>query len=105
MVYLVTDAADLAAKLTDAKGKLVIIDFFAKWCGPCKLIAPYIEELANEFPDVVMLKVDVDECEEASLEYNIQSMPTFVFVKSKAEVDRFSGANRDKLKETLVKNK
>lgn len=44
------------------------------------------QELANEYPDVVMLKVDVDECEEAAIEYNIQSMPTFVFLKSKQEV-------------------
>ncbi|CAH1737868.1 unnamed protein product [Aphis gossypii] len=105
MVQLITDAADLATKLTDAKEKLVIIDFFAKWCGPCKLMAPFIEELANEYPDVVMLKVDVDECEEAAIEYNIQSMPTFVFLKSKTEVVRFSGANKDKLKENLLKFK
>lgn len=45
-----------------------------------------LKELANEFPDVVMLKVDVDECEEAAIEYNIQSMPTFVYLKSKKEV-------------------
>lgn len=44
------------------------------------------QELGNEYPDVVMLKVDVDECEEAAIEYNIQSMPTFVFIKSKKEV-------------------
>ncbi|XP_025195687.1 thioredoxin-2-like [Melanaphis sacchari] len=105
MVQLVTDAADLATKLTDAKEKLVIIDFFAKWCGPCKLMGPFIEELANEYPDVVMLKVDVDECEDAAIEYNIQSMPTFVFLKSKTEVVRFSGANKDKLKENLLKYK
>lgn len=42
--------------------------------------------MANEYPDVVMLKVDVDECEEAAIEYNIQSMPTFVFLKAKKEV-------------------
>jgi thioredoxin 1 len=105
MVQLISDAADLATKLTDAKEKLVIIDFFAKWCGPCKLMGPFIEELANEYPDVVMLKVDVDECEEAAIEYNIQSMPTFVFLKSKKEVVRFSGANKDKLKENLLKFK
>ncbi|XP_025424479.1 thioredoxin-2 [Sipha flava] len=105
MVQLVSDAADLATKLTDAKDKLVIIDFFAKWCGPCKLMGPFIEELANEYPDVVMLKVDVDECEEAAIEYNIQSMPTFVFLKAKKEVIRFSGANKDKLKENLLKFK
>ncbi|XP_060852875.1 thioredoxin-2-like [Rhopalosiphum padi] len=105
MVQLITEAADLATKLTDAKEKLVIIDFFAKWCGPCKLMAPFIEELANEYPDVVMLKVDVDECEDAAIEFNIQSMPTFVFLKSKKEIFRFSGANKDKLKENLLKHK
>lgn len=85
--------------------------------------------MANEFPDVVMLKVDVDECEEAAIEYNIQSMPTFVYLKSKKEVKlnylfnkklyymlfyyiyiyfqviRFSGANKEKLKENLLKFK
>ncbi|VVC42549.1 Hypothetical protein CINCED_3A025800 [Cinara cedri] len=86
MVHLVVDFGDMEAKLIDAKEKLVIIDFFAKWCGPCKLIAPFIEELANDNPDVVMLKVDVDECEEAAIQYNIQSMPTFVFIKSNKEV-------------------
>ncbi|XP_050522017.1 thioredoxin-2-like [Daktulosphaira vitifoliae] len=105
MVHLITDSADLSAQLTDAKQKLVIIDFFAKWCGPCKLITPFIEKLDAEYPDVVILKVDVDECEEAAMEYNIQSMPTFVFIKSKQEIERFSGANEAKLKEILLKNK
>ncbi|CAH1709196.1 unnamed protein product [Aphis gossypii] len=56
MVQLITDAADLATKLTDAEENLVIIDFFAKWCGSCKSMDPFIEELAKEYPDVVMLK-------------------------------------------------
>jgi thioredoxin 1 len=71
MVQLVTDAVDLETKFTDVEEKLVIVDFFAKRCGPRKLMSPFIEELANEYPDEVKLKVDVDECEDAAIEYNI----------------------------------
>ena len=56
-------------------------------CGPCKVIAPQIEEMSKgEFSDVVFLKVDVDENEEASQEYNISAMPTFIFVKNNGKV-------------------
>lgn len=105
MAYQVKDSDDLAAKLKDAGDHLVVIDFFAKWCGPCKMIAPRIEEMVNEYPDVVFLKVDVDECEQVATEYDISSMPTFVFVKNSAKVDSFSGANFDKLRETVLKYK
>lgn len=105
MTYQIKDSDDLAAKLKDAGDHLVVIDFFAKWCGPCKMIAPRIEEMVNEYPDVVFLKVDVDECEQIATDYDISSMPTFVFVKNSAKVDSFSGANTDKLRETLLKYK
>ncbi|KYN19855.1 Thioredoxin-2, partial [Trachymyrmex cornetzi] len=72
---------DLQIKLKDAGNNLVVIDFFAVWCGPCKMIGPLIEELSKEMLDVVFLKVDVDECEDIAAEYEISSMPTFVFIK------------------------
>lgn len=94
--------ADLKAQFAAAGDKLVVIDFFATWCGPCKMIAPKLEEISNSMAEkVVVLKVDVDDCEEVALEYNISSMPTFVFVKNGAEVQRFSGANETNLRNTI----
>ena len=67
-------------------GKLVVIDFFATWCGPCKMISPKIEAMAGEMSNVVFIKVDVDEAEDVAQEYNISAMPTFVFLKNGQKV-------------------
>ncbi|XP_060533926.1 thioredoxin-2 [Cylas formicarius] len=105
MVTHIKDKDDLESKLNDAGSQLVVIDFFATWCGPCRVIAPKLEELANEYTNILILKVDVDECEELAMEYNISSMPTFVFIKNKTVIQTFSGANYDKLKATILDNK
>ncbi|XP_066251762.1 thioredoxin-2 [Euwallacea similis] len=105
MVSHIKDKDDLQSKLSDAGNQLVVIDFFATWCGPCKMIGPKLDELAKEYPDIHILKVDVDECEEIAMEYNISSMPTFVFIKNKSVVLTFSGANYDKLKSSILENK
>lgn len=87
MVYQCNDLADLKAQMTAAGDKLVVVDFFATWCGPCKMIAPKVEEMEAEFKDtVVFLKVDVDEAEDAAMEYNITAMPTFLFIKNNKKV-------------------
>lgn len=102
MVYQAKTKADLQAKLDEAGDKLVVIDFFATWCGPCKRIAPFLESLAKEYEEkVVLLKVDVDEIEELVGEYNIQVMPTFVFIRKGVKLDTVTGSNEDKLSETL----
>ncbi|CAK1594820.1 unnamed protein product [Parnassius mnemosyne] len=102
----IKDSEDLKNKLAEAGDKLVVIDFMATWCGPCKMIGPKLDEMANEMADsIVVLKVDVDECEDIATEYNINSMPTFVFVKSSKKLEEFSGANVDKLKNTILKHK
>ncbi|XP_045508051.1 thioredoxin-2 [Colias croceus] len=102
----IKDSDDLKTRLGEAGDKLVVIDFMATWCGPCKVIGPKLDELANEMADsIVVLKVDVDECEDIATEYNINSMPTFVFVKNSKKLEEFSGANADKLKNTILKLK
>jgi len=102
MVHAVTDAADFDSKVEAAGSKLVVVDFHAVWCGPCKMIAPFLEELSTTMADkIVVLKVDVDECEELSTRFGISSMPTFVFLKNGAQVEKFSGANKDKLTSTI----
>ncbi|KXJ77338.1 thioredoxin-2 [Aedes albopictus] len=98
MVYIVKDGADFDSKLESAGDKLVVVDFFATWCGPCKVIAPKLEELQNKYAEkVLFVKVDVDECEDLAAKYEISSMPTFLYIKNKKVVDQFSGANAEKL--------
>lgn len=68
------------------------------------MIGPMVEELAKELDNVVFLKVDVDECEDIAAEYDIASMPTFVFIKQNEVLEKFSGANFEKLKSTVQKH-
>jgi len=106
MVVQVKDKAELQRHLSQAGSKLVVIDFFATWCGPCKMIAPVLEKMSEEMKDhVVFLKVDVDESEDLAAEYSVQAMPTFVLLKNGSKVDSFSGANEAKLKELINKHK
>lgn len=84
---------------------LVVVDFFATWCGPCIAFKPKYMEIANENPDVKFLKVDVDKHEDLVHKYRIQSMPTFVLIKDGQVVDKFSGANDANLRRSILKNK
>nr|CAI5868319.1 unnamed protein product [Callosobruchus analis] len=63
---------------------------------------PVFAELAKEFTNVVMLKIDVDECEDIAVEYNINFMPTFFFIKRKNVITSYSGGNADKLRKAIV---
>jgi thioredoxin 1 len=73
--------------------KLSVIDFWAEWCGPCKMIAPIVDELANEYAGKANIgKVDVDTNQEVSFKFNVRSIPTLVFFKNGKEVDRLVGA-------------
>ncbi|XP_016962073.1 thioredoxin-T [Drosophila biarmipes] len=104
MVYLVRNKEDLDQQLVLAEDKLVVIDFYANWCGPCKIIAPKLEELAQQYSDrAVVLKVDVDDNEEITVEYNVTSMPTFVFIKGGEVLELFVGCNSDKLAKSMEK--
>jgi len=81
-----------------------VIDFFATWCGPCVMIAPKIEEMAQKMTNVVFLKVDVDDAEDVALKYDISAMPTFKFIKNGEVVDELMGANADKLMDLVTKH-
>ena len=72
---------------------LTLVDFFATWCGPCKKIAPIIEELAEEYAGrVVVGTCDVDECDELTAKFGIRNVPTVLFIKNGEVVDRHVGA-------------
>ncbi|KAK9901562.1 hypothetical protein WJX75_001924 [Coccomyxa subellipsoidea] len=84
-------------------GSLAVVDFSAKWCGPCKVIAPVYAQLSTLYPQARFLKVDIDEpaLERTVTENGIASVPTFVFIKDGQEKAKFSGADVAKLKESL----
>ncbi|KAH8368130.1 hypothetical protein KR084_007489 [Drosophila pseudotakahashii] len=104
MVYLVRNKEDLDQQLALAEDKLVVIDFYANWCGPCKIIAPKLEELAQQYSDrAVVLKVNVDEHEDITLDYNVTGMPTFVFIKAGEVLELLVGSNSDKLVKVIEK--
>ena len=75
-------------KLVLKSEKLVIVDFWAEWCGPCKAITPILDEISNEFGDKVLIgKVNVDEVKEIPVKYGIRSIPTLLFF-SNGEITR-----------------
>jgi thioredoxin len=81
---------------------LVVIDFTATWCGPCKMIAPVYEKMAEEFPGVVFTKIDVDANSEAAEQCGVQAMPTFQFYKGGQKVDEMKGANEAGLRVSFM---
>ena len=69
-----------------------VIDFWATWCGPCKLMNPIIDEVEKENPGLIITRVDIDLDKDMVEKYNIQSVPTYVILKDGKEVDRIIGA-------------
>jgi len=89
-------------KLVLKSEKLVIVDFWAEWCGPCKAITPILDEISNEFGDKVLIgKVNVDEVKEVPVKYGIRSIPTLLFF-SNGEITRQEVGLQSK--QTLVDN-
>lgn len=82
--------------------KPVLVDFWAPWCGPCRQMAPVVEELANEMLEVKIAKLNVDEAGGIAGQYNIMSIPTFLIFKNGAVVDQMvGGVAKEVLKERL----
>ena len=105
-IVTVEDGEDFSQRLKAAGERLVVVDFFAQWCGPCKTIAPHLQEMATSMVEkVVFLKVDVDDCEELATEYGVKAMPTFILFRGGHRVAELAGANVDKLKQLINDHK
>ena len=87
---------------------LVLVDFFALWCGPCQLMSPIVEEIIKENKDknVKIGKLNIDENQEVAAQYNIMSVPTFIIFKNGKMVDKKIGyGDKEELEQLIAKNK
>ncbi|CAI9097162.1 OLC1v1033520C1 [Oldenlandia corymbosa var. corymbosa] len=103
-VHLVTTKESWDQKLTEAKndGKIVIANFSASWCGPCRMIAPYYCELSEKYPSLMFLTIDVDELTEFSTSWDIKATPTFFFLRDGQQIDKLVGANKPELQKKIT---
>lgn len=84
---------------------LVVVDFYADWCGPCQMLKPILEEINDERADVKIVKVNVDDARELDQEYGIFSIPTVILFKDGKIVDKFVGLkSKDSVLEIINKN-
>ena len=80
------------------KEGLVLVDFFATWCGPCKMLSPVLEEVSEENPDLTVLKIDVDEVGQLAARYGIQAIPTLMLFRDGQRVEtRMGYQNKNQL--------
>lgn len=88
------------------KNNIVVVDFFANWCGPCKMLSPIIEEVSNEMNDVVFAKVNIDESSDIAGKFGIMSIPTIIIFKNGNAVSKNVGfLSKSELREFIEQNK
>ncbi|GLR70570.1 thioredoxin [Agaribacter marinus] len=93
------------AEQVEAHQGTVLVDFFAQWCGPCKVIAPIVEEVATEFDTLKVVKVDADNAQELMQKYGIRSIPTLVMFKDgELEASNVGAVSLPKLREFVSEN-
>ncbi len=88
-----------------AQGKPMVVDFWAEWCGPCRMMAPIVDELAAEYGDrAVIGKCNVEDNDDITMKYGVRNIPTIIFLKNGELVDKQVGAcSKDDLKAKLEK--
>lgn len=99
MVSVVHSKSELEQVLTH--DGLVVVEFFAVWCGPCKMIAPLLDKFSKEYTQAKFVKVDVDELSDVAAQYEISAMPTTLFFKGNKQVAKVIGADAGKIKQAI----
>ncbi|GER55702.1 thioredoxin [Striga asiatica] len=102
-VHLITTKESWDQKLAEAQkdGKIVVANFSAAWCGPCRMIAPFFAELSEKHPSLMFLTVDVDELTDFSTSLDIKATPTFFFLKNGQQLEKLVGANKPELQKKM----
>jgi thioredoxin 1 len=102
---VITLSDNEAVEKFTALNNKAILYFTATWCPPCKMIKPVYEKISSDHPEVKFGKVDVDDNQEASMNHEIQAVPTFIVFKDNGVIDRFSGADQKQLEGAVKKLK
>lgn len=86
------------------KEKYVVADFYANWCGPCKMISPILDEISKEYTNICFCKIDVDEQDELAMQFRIDYIPNIMLFKDGSKVDSFTGyKNKQEIKAIIDK--
>jgi len=101
-VHNLEKASDFQTALED-KDTVIVLDCFATWCGPCKIIAPKVVEFSNTYPQAKFYKIDVDEVPDVAEKLGIRAMPTFMIFKNGEKVGEVVGANPKALEAAIKK--
>lgn len=83
--------------------KTVLVDFFATWCGPCKMLSPIVDQLADEHPEVKVCKLDVDQSQDIAAQYGVMSIPTLILFKNGEAASKVVGLQTKAALEQMIK--
>lgn len=98
----IANVTDASFKTETKSAEVTLVDFWADWCPPCKMIAPILEELDKEMPDLNIVKLNVDDNQETASRFNVMSIPTLIVFKNGQPVDKFVGFTSKNALKTLV---
>ncbi|KAL5250645.1 hypothetical protein ACHWQZ_G016393 [Mnemiopsis leidyi] len=101
----INEKTDFEDALERGLEKLLVFVFTARWCGPCRVISPKVQDIIKENPDVVFYQINVDDNIATSQACGITCVPTFQFFRRCTKIEEFSGANEQKIRDFLAKHK